>query len=309
MAKLNPFATAPHSLQEWLLGMYAPGWPSGTTWYVHSGDGTNEAYDANGSERGLSPGKPFASLAYAIADPAVVASRNTQIVLLPGHTETITGAAGVNLNKIGIRVVGEGYGRNRPLIDFTTDSAASFDINSASCSVTNCAFKCSIDAQTAMINVKAADFLLEDCEIQLADSSYQATVGILTTASADRMILRRNHMHGTIDAGTATAIQIVGGSDARIENNLIIGAFTTTLGGINIITTAAVNLLIGNNVINNRTASSTKCIVDTITGTTGQIFNNRMQILSGSTPITAAAMSWVGGNYYAATVATAGTLI
>lgn len=44
-------------------------------------------------------------------------------------------------------------------------------------------------------------------------------------------------------------------------------------------------------------------------GSTGMISDNRMQILSGTAPITAAGMSWVGGNYYAAALATAGTLI
>jgi hypothetical protein len=34
-----------------------------------------------------------------------------------------------------------------------------------------------------------------------------------------------------------------------------------------------------------------------------------MQVLTGTAPIVGAAMSWVGRNYYAATIATAGTLI
>lgn len=309
MAKINPFATAPHSMQEMLVGQYAYGWPSGTLWYVHNGDGTDEAYSANGSERGLSPGKPFATLAYAIADPAVVASRNTHIILLPGHTETITTAAGVNLNKIGVSIEGEGYGRNRPMIDFTTDAAASFDINSASCSVRNCVFRNSIDSQTAMINVKASDFTMENCEVQLADGSTQAILGVLTTAAADRMMIRKCNFHGLTTAGVTTAIRVVGTTDAQILDNIIRGAFTTTIGGIEVLTTAAVGLMIGGNVIQNLTASSAKCIMDTVTGSTGQIWNNRMQVLTGTAPIGGATFSWVGGNYYAATIATAGTLI
>ena len=46
-----------------------------------------------------------------------------------------------------------------------------------------------------------------------------------------------------------------------------------------------------------------------LTGSTGQISGNQMQILSGTAPITGDAMAWVGNNYYAAAIATAGTLI
>jgi hypothetical protein len=43
---------------------------------------------------------------------------------------------------------------------------------------------------------------------------------------------------------------------------------------------------------------------------TGQIAGNAMQILGGGTaPITGAAMSWVGPDYYASTIATGSTLV
>lgn len=303
MAKINNFGTSPHTLQDYLLGMYAPAaaWPSGTTWYVHSSDGTNEAYSATGSERGLSPGTPFASLAYAIADPAVVASRNTHIVLLPGHTETVTGAAGVNLNKIGIRVIGEGFGRNRPTINYTTDAAASFDINSASCSVSNCVFTMTgVDAITAGINVKAANFTLEDCEIEFTDSTNQSVLALLTNASADRMTIRRCHFHGSNNAGSTAAIRIVGGTDIRILDSDIIGAFTTTVGCINVATTATVNLMVERCNLINLTAASTKVFTDTITASTGAGIDNRMHIASGTAPVTGATMAWIGNRFTAA---------
>lgn len=305
MAKINIFGTAPHTSQEQLLSCYAPGWPSGTTWYVHSGDGTNEAYSATGTERGLSPARPFASLAYAIADPAVVASRNTQIVLLPGHAETVSGAAAVNLNKIGIAVIGEGYGRNRPTVTFDTDTGASFDINSASCSVRNVAFINAIDGQTAMVNVKAADFTMEDCQFMLGDGSTQAVLGILTTDAADRMILRRLHMYTGTTAGCTNAIRIVGTDNAILEDLDIFAACDQTGGIISIQTTAAVALLCNRLRLNNITAASTKVIVDAITGSTGWVNNSQFGILSGSAPLTVATMHRLNNHYAAAVNTTA----
>ena len=302
MAKSLILNAAPYT-QAGLLDQYAFGWPTGNIWWVHSVTGTDAV-----APQGKTPGAPFATVSYAIS--AATANNDDWIVCMQGHSETITSAAQLNVNKAGLKIVGLGTGRNRPTFNYTTDVAASFDINSANALLRNLVFTLTgVDALTAGINVKAADCTIEDCEIELADSSNQATLGILTTAAANRMIVRRCHLHGSNNAGAATAIRVVGTTDSQILDNIIQGSFTTTIGGINIATTAAVNLMIGRNIIQNLTAVSTKCIVDTITATTGQIWENRMQILSGTAPITAATMSWVGANYYAAALGTAGTLI
>jgi hypothetical protein len=122
------------------------------------------------------------------------------------------------------------------------------------------------------------------------------------------MRLLNNEFIGTTDAGTAAAVRVVGGNEHVIKGNRFYGAYTTSLGAIDNATTACLRVTIADNVIENATASSTKAMVFQ-SGSTGSITGNRMQILSGSAPITGAAMSWVGANYYAATIATAGTLI
>ena len=84
---------------------------------------------------------------------------------------------------------------------------------------------------------------------------------------------------------------------------MFIGAYTTTLGAIDNATTAASQIFVGYNVIQNRTASSTKAMVF-VAASTGFIINNHMQILSGVAPITGAAMSWGGPNTYASLIST-----
>jgi hypothetical protein len=100
----------------------------------------------------------------------------------------------------------------------------------------------------------------------------------------------------------------VGGDNIHIENNTIMGRYTTSVGCIRSQTTANTMLVIRNNVLANLTASSTKVIV-LLTGSTGFISGNHMQILSGTAPITGDAACWCGGNYYAATIATGSTLV
>ena len=306
MSKNAPiYGSAPYTWKTEFLDRYMFGAPIGNIWWVDSVNGINAV--ASSSGRGKSPDHAFASVAYAIADASVTANNQDVICCVPNHTETVNAAAVVNVNKAGLRILGLGTGRNRAVFSYSADVAASLDINSANCSISNVVFDLTgVDAVTAGINVKAANFLMHDCEIELANSSGQATLGILTTAAADRMRLERLHIHGTIDAGCATAIRIVGGNDIVLKDLDIIGAFTTTLGGVENNTTAAVNLLMDRCRINNRTASSTKAAVFH-SSTTGLISNCDLAILSGSAPLTCAAMHRLR-NHYAAAVDTSSSV-
>ncbi len=251
----------------------------------------------------------FDDLEECLNSGAVVADRNDVILLAPGHTETIVAAAGISLDIAGVTVLGLGTGSLRPTFNFTTSTAADINIDAANVTIENCIFNLTgVDALVAPIDVNATDFTLRNCLVVTASASAQATLGILTDANASRMTLEGNEFLGTTDAGTAAAVRIVGGNEHRILNNRFYGAYTTSLGAIDNVTTAALRCTVAGNVIENATASSTKAMV-WVSTSTGSIYNNRMQILSGTAPITGAAMSWSGGNYYAGAIATAGTLI
>jgi len=122
------------------------------------------------------------------------------------------------------------------------------------------------------------------------------------------MSILNNQFLGSQDAGTAAAIRIVGGNEHVIDGNYFHGNYTTTLGAIDNVTTATLRTRVSNNYIFNATASSAVAMTFVSTST-GIISGNYMQVLTGTAPIVGAGMSWVGGNYYAAVIATAGTLI
>jgi len=259
--------------------------------------------DADGGNRA------FPTIVAALADSNVVASRGDYIVVLPGHTETVTAAGTITVSKAGLSIVGLGEGNQRPIINYTTAAAASFDITAASVTIDNLIFTMTgVDAITAGINVSAAGVTIRNCRIVNASASAQATLCVLTTAAADRFKFINNEVTGTTDAGTTAAVRLVGGDSIVIEGNTFFGAYGSGNGAIENITTACTQIRITGNFINNQTASSTKGIV-AVAGTSGLVSNNRIQILSGTAPITGAGLSWVGGNYYAGTIATAGVLV
>lgn len=251
----------------------------------------------------------FPTISAAISDSNVVSGRGDVILVLPGYTETITAAGGLTLNKADVSLIGIGTGDARPTINFTTATTADLNVDEDNITIENFYFDLTgIDALAAPIDVNKINFVLRNCEFLTADSGGQATLGILTDANASGLVIENCKFIGSSNAGTSTVVRIVGGSGHVIKGSYFRGAYTTTLGAIENNTTACTDVIIEDNFIQNTTASSTKAIVFD-SGSTGVIRKNHMQILSGTAPITGAAMSWVGANYYAATIATAGTLI
>lgn len=254
---------------------------------------------------GNSPSKPFATL--AAARTAATASNGDVIVLMPGHAETITAAAGIALSKAGLYIVGLGNGTNRPTFTFSTATTATMTITAANITIDNCVFTQAFDAIVSPIVISAANVTLTNNYFMVANATYQATQMILTTAAADNLSITKNRFVGTTDAGTTAAITIVGGDNAYIAFNDFVGAYSSAVGAIRSITTLNTNAVIRENTIVNATASATKAIT-LLTGSTGVIVNNRVGIGSGAAPFTADA-AWWGGNYSAAAVATNATLV
>lgn len=266
-------------------------------WMVDSGN-TNPVRDGRSWDGALT----------TINGAVAIAGVGDKILLAPGHTEALTAAAAVLLSTAGLHLIGMGMGGRRATFTYTTAVGASFDITGASVVVENVVWRpFGIDAITAAVNISAADVWLINCDMQHATAAGQATLGILTTAAADRLRVIGCKFYGTTDAGTNAAIRIVGGDAIEIRSCHFAGAYASGTGPIENVTTACTNILIADCAINNQTASSTKAVV-LVSTSTGHLVRNALQILSGTAPYTAAAASWAGGSYYAATIGTISVL-
>lgn len=238
-----------------------------------------------------------------------VANRGDVIFVLPGHTENVANATDLNLNVAGVTIIGLGAGSLRPTITLTTAITATITASAANITVANMVFDLTgFDAITSGFTVTANNFAMRGCSVTTATASGQVAIA-LTATTVVGFTLDNNRFTGTGDAGTTNCLQLIAVDDAVITNNYFSGAYTTSLGPINNITTACLRMKIDNNVLINATASSTKVIV-LVAGSTGAVTNNRIAILSGTAPITGAGLNHVGGNYYtAAAGVTAGTLL
>lgn len=272
--------------------------PVGNVFYVDS----TKTGATDSTSYGYSPEAPFATIAYALAT-AAVANNGDLVRVMPGHVETVVGAAGIAMSKAGVTLRGEGTGRLRPVITFTTAAAASFDITAANCLLQNIVFVAGINAQTAMVNVTAADVAFENCEFAIDNgTTISVLLGILTAATATRLRVERCRFLGTAAATTAVTacIQHESGTDYLIRDCHFIGKMTQAI--LNVAT------VLRGMIDNNRFVIGTGTVgVTMASASTPFITNNNFNLPSGTTPIVAAAGFVSRNNYSAAAGVTAGT--
>ncbi|MCC7422541.1 MAG: hypothetical protein IT428_19855 [Planctomycetaceae bacterium] len=187
---------------------------TGSTFYVHSGTGNN-------SNGGLQASDPLATIAAALAK--CTASKGDVILVMPGHAESVAAAAGINVDKIGVSIIGLGVGENRPIITFTTATTATLAIAAANARLSNLVFKNDIDSQAIVIDVNAAGCVIEKCEL-LEGSSKQFLIGI--DIGEDRCTVRDCYIK-SVAAGADSGIKISAAKDRiAILNNEIFGDFS-----------------------------------------------------------------------------------
>src|SRR6185295_2520008 len=118
-------------------GIVAPVIPAttGTTYFVSSTLG-------NAANGGRSAGDALATITGAIAK--CTASVGDVIVVMPGHVETLSGAAALAINVAGINIIGLGNGSNRPTLTLHT-APTTIAISAANVLVRNIRIKTDVD--------------------------------------------------------------------------------------------------------------------------------------------------------------------
>ena len=263
----------------------------GTVFYVSS---THSR--ANDGSAGTDPNYPMATIDAAIG--RCTASVGDVIVVLPGHVETITGAAGVAADVAGISIIGLGNGTNIPKINFA-GTAATFAISAANITVRNFRVTSTVDEVVKMFHVTAAYCTLENIE-HFETTSCQTIQFLLTTNAADYLTIR-NCYHYQATAATAAQlwIQLVGPDNVRILDNTFILALQNgaTCAVINA-TTAVVNCHIARNTILQTGGTTQVSAILLVATSTGFVHDNRVAAAVTTLAGTVALASAYGAENY-----------
>lgn len=264
--------------------------------YTNPGVAGNVLFvDSGGtSGTGFTPNSPLTTL--IAAQSAATADNDDLVLVCPLHAESVIGAAGMTFSKAGVTYRGLGNGYARPTITFGTSTAAQIIISGARVKFQNFVFDFTgIDAIVAAISITAADVAFEDCTFITNSGTAGVVLGILTAATAARLRIERCQFLGpAVNSGTTTTAQIKHevGVDYVIKDCYFTGKMTQAI--------LNATALLRGVIDSNRFVVATGTLAISVhASSTPFIVNNRINVPSGTTPITAAA-GFVAGNIYSA---------
>jgi len=253
---------------------------TGTYFFVDSATGSN-------ANDGKDPDHPVATIDYAVG--LCTANKGDVIVVMPNHAETVSAAAGIDLDVAGITVVGLGRGGQRPAITINGSSAGDIDVDAADITIKNIYFdlQCTQTNPTvAAIDVNASDFTIEDCEMLVTGTGTGAGQVIVATNVNNLKVyntkfLGRQGTGGTVPANIID-LQTDGKSDAASGNGHEIAGcvFDAAVSEAHIWSTASSMEMvqIHHNIFRASTAALPAISIGATTvANHGYIFNNMIQ--------------------------------
>lgn len=278
---------------------------SGSIFFVHSGTG-------NASFSGTDAARPLPTVDAAIN--LTTASKGDIIIVMPGHSESISGsgASSITADVAGVAIIGLGWGNLRPLITLHT-TGTFITVSANNVLLKNLRIATDVDAVVKCFSITGAGVTLDAVDF-VETAACAALQFVLTTAAADDLTIQNCSWVQTQTAATALQewIKLVGTDRARIINNFAnLKGFATSNPANGVIvggTTAANDVYIeGNRFIS--TNSTGTIPLSLLANTTGYVANNG--VASGKTAIAgqvAIANCYGYNNYANNTVNTSGLL-
>ena len=248
-------------------------WVNGTTVLAPGAVGGSNGND--GSYR-----RPFDTIDYAVGK--CTANRGDIIMVMPGHSESITSATSLVLDVAGVAVIGLGTGSLRPDLNFS-NTAGSVEIDAADVTLYNLTLTADVTAVVVGFNVDANGFTMDSCEFR-----YNATgddfITMIDIDAFDDAVISNCIFHAEETAGCSEAIRMDDALRTKIINCHFTGDFTD--GAIIGEGAASTGILIADNYIYNSDTTGGE-VIDINVASTGLIANNRCGTLFTTAPETA----------------------
>jgi hypothetical protein len=172
---------------------------------------------------------------FATVDAAIgecTSGANDIIYVLPGHTETVT-ATSIAHDVAGVRIVGLGFGDNRPTFTFGA-AAATITVSADNCGWENCRFIANfVDVASAFTLTTAAGFTVKGCDFLDTSAILNFLVCVTTSATnnqSDSLSFLGNYVY-SLAATTGAVISILANElRLRVEDNIVDKAATNDAG-------------------------------------------------------------------------------
>lgn len=262
---------------------------TGNIFFVDSGKSTNGDTPGYGDN----PDRPFATIDYAIGQ--CEANNGDRIHVMPGHTETVVAAAGIDFDVAGIEVIGMGIGTSRPTITLNTLDSATVEIGAVDVTIKNLRFISDIDDLVILLDVNFGTCLIEGCDF-LSSSGNECWCFIDIATTKDDIIIRNcrffqpSDPEGTSNDASTGCIFLVDSEDVVIEDCYFSGFFESSI--FHNRTTAPTNLWI-RNCFGNQALAGAEVLTLVSTGTGGMV-DCAFTVNSATDPSTEALYAIIG---------------
>ena len=206
--------------------------------------------------------RPCATIATALA--LCTANKGDWIFVGSKHVETITAAGGLNINIAGVSIMGVQNGDDRPTLTFSTAVTASMTITAANVTVKGLVGVAGINALTNPIDIATGS---DGCTVEMHwrdPSNAVEAVRAFRATTVNRLKVFLRYEGRTAGSSCVNAIRLIGCNEVHIAADFYGKAST---GWIEFLTTACTGVRVSGQMYNN-SASLTKNVVDTATGST-----------------------------------------
>lgn len=179
------------------------------------------------------------------------------IIVLPGHTETVT-ATHLSSLVADTRIIGVGTGTNMPVFNFSaTDSQ--WAVSVANTYFENLKFNMSANGVVKGFNITGSDCWINGCTFIVASgATAKATIVLEVNTGGDRFRLSNNRVYGTATHNVTNGFLMTAAvTDCEFINNRMIASATAGNGLINFVGASLNNLVVGNIIYNTHTSSTT----------------------------------------------------
>jgi len=255
----------------------------------------------------------------ATIDAAVglcTANAGDKVMVLPGHTETISSSTALALDVAGIEIIGLGNGNDRPVITLDTGTDTTIGVSAANIAIKNIIFSANFaDIVSVFTLTTAKNFKLDNCSFKATatNMNFLSVVDTnTTTADADGLsitncswiepdtatlymvkmdgtndsvTISNNYVNVGVQNNTATLMAIAAGkivTNLRCEGNKVYRLNTdTATGGLLITTNQSTNTGI---IANNYAQHADTAAEILVTASSGfGFFENRASGVAGAT--------------------------
>jgi hypothetical protein len=212
------------------------------------------------------------------------ANKGDTVIVLPGHSESVTAGTALSALVAGTNIIGFGRGSDMPTFRWT-NTAGQWALDDANVLIRGLRLRLEgANGITKAILITAADVCIRECDIEVASgATAKSTIAIEVGTGGARAEVVGCRLRGTATHNVTDGIKVVAAVDGvRIVGNDMV--FSATAGnGLVHFTAAATNTVVAKNHMYNTHTSSTACVAYDNVAVDGLLAYNVMATLNDGT--------------------------